>query len=338
MFNRKLLILLFLPILFISMIQVSFASELNFSVSAVIPDNQIDKNQSYFDLHMKPDQEQTLEVQMRNDTKKDVVIEVNINTAMTNNNGIIDYSQTEFERDPTLEVDLEDLVDYEKEVVVKAESSIVFPIKVNMPAGELPGMLLGGIHFQEKEDEQKEDNEKAQIENKFAYIIGLKMSMNDIEIKPNLELNKVQATQINYRNAVIANIQNSEPIIVSPLEIKAEIFKENGDKVLYKSENKDVRMAPNSNFDYAIKLENQEFKAGKYRVEIQAKNEEHEWEWEEYFTIEREEAKQLNEEAVEIEKDYTLWYIIGGVTLLLILLGFVYWLGTRKNVTKHKDE
>ncbi len=337
MLKKQLFILLSIPILLLSLSHSAFASELNFSVSAVIPDNQVDTKQSYFDLNMKPNQEQTLEITMRNDTKEDVVIETNVNTAMTNNNGVIDYSQTEFERDPSLEVDMVDLVDYEKEVTVKANSSMTYPIKVKMPEEEISGILLGGIHFQEKEEEKPED-EKAQIENKFAYVIGLKMAMNDIEVEPSLELNEVKATQLNYRNAVTANIQNTEPTIISPLEIEAKVFKEKGKDPLFTSENKDVGMAPNSNFDYAINWDNQEFKAGKYRLELTAKSEDDEWSWEEFFTIESDEAKELNEQAVEIEKDYTMWYIIGGIVLLLILLGFVYWLGTRKKSTKNESD
>lgn len=338
MLRKKLLILLSIPILLLGMAQFTAASELNFAVTAVIPENQIDKKQTYFDLRMKPNQEQTLEVTMRNDTKEDVIVETNINAAMTNNNGIIDYSQTDFDRDPTLEVDIEDLVDYEEEVTVKANSSITYPVKVKMPDKEIEGMILGGIHFQEKEDEEAEGEQEAQIENRFAYIVGLKISMNDVEIEPSLELNEVKATQINYRNAITANLQNTEPTIISPLEIDAKVFKEKGNDPLFTSENEDVRMAPNSNFDYAIKWDNQEFKAGKYRLELTAKNEDNEWEWEEFFTIEDDEAKDLNKEAVDIEKDYTMWYIIGGIILLLILLGIVYWLGTRKKATKDETD
>ncbi|MEN2666160.1 WxL protein peptidoglycan domain-containing protein [Listeria aquatica] len=46
------------------------AAEMNFAVQAIIPGNQIDKSQTYFDLRMKPGQKQDIEVELRNDTKK----------------------------------------------------------------------------------------------------------------------------------------------------------------------------------------------------------------------------------------------------------------------------
>ena len=71
------------------------AAEMKFAVTAVIPENQIDKNQTYFDLKMQPGQKQTIQVQMKNDTNKEVVVESFANTAITNSNGITDYSTVE---------------------------------------------------------------------------------------------------------------------------------------------------------------------------------------------------------------------------------------------------
>lgn len=329
MSKRKIISIMLVCILTLSMTNITQASELNFGVSAVIPDNQIDQSQTYFDLHMEPNKRQTIEVLLRNDTKKDITIEINVNTAMTNNNGIIDYSQTEFARDSSMKIDIENLVEYEKKVTIKAESTLTYPLTIQMPDEEIDGLLLGGIQFQEKEDET-DKKENKQINNKFAYIIGLKLSMNDVGIKPNSSLKEIVATHINYRNALIANIQNSTPTIISPLEINANIYKEKGKKALFTSKKDKLRMAPNSNFNYAIDLERQEFKPGKYRLEMEASSGEDTWNWTEYFTIEKDEARELNKNAVAIEKNYTTWYIVGGSILFVFLLGFFYWLGTRK--------
>lgn len=311
-------------------IQFASASELNFSVKAVIPENQLDKQQTYFDLRMEKNQKQTLEVLMENATKEDVTVTPQINTAITNNNGIIDYSQVGAEKDETLAVNLEDIITTEEEVTIPAESSKVLKLNVDMPDTEFDGIILGGIHFQEKEAEGKTDEEDMQIKNKFAYIIGIQMSMNDQEVDPELELNEVKATQVNFRNAVTANIQNTQAVIVKPLSVDAKIYKEKGKEVLFEESREDLRMAPNSNFDYAINWDDKEFKAGKYRLELTATDEEEVWEWTEYFTIESGEAKEYNEVAVDIEKDFTMWYIIGGILLVLVLMYIVYRIGTRK--------
>lgn len=48
------------------------AAELNFGIKAILPDNQIDKASSFFDLRMKPSEEQTVEVEVTNVIDKEI--------------------------------------------------------------------------------------------------------------------------------------------------------------------------------------------------------------------------------------------------------------------------
>nr|WP_273715436.1 DUF916 domain-containing protein [Leuconostoc mesenteroides] len=74
------------------------ASEMNFSVNAVIPTNQIDKEKTYFNLKMAPKQEQDVTVTLKNNTKKDITVEIGINTAKTSSNGVIAYSESNIKK------------------------------------------------------------------------------------------------------------------------------------------------------------------------------------------------------------------------------------------------
>ncbi|WP_052008514.1 DUF916 domain-containing protein [Listeria aquatica] len=71
-----------------------FAADMNYSVRAIIPDNQVDKTKTYFDLRMKPGQKQKLTLHFENNADEKVQIEVSPNTATTNRNGVIDYSSS----------------------------------------------------------------------------------------------------------------------------------------------------------------------------------------------------------------------------------------------------
>jgi len=70
------------------------ADELNFSVNTVVPSNQIDKEKTYFNLKMIPNQKQDVTVTLKNNTKKDITINIGINTAKTNANGVIEYGNS----------------------------------------------------------------------------------------------------------------------------------------------------------------------------------------------------------------------------------------------------
>ena len=65
-------------------------------------------------------------------------------------------------------------------------------------------------------------------------------------------------------------------------------------------------------------------KKGEYVLKMQAQTAEKEWKWDEEFTIEQKEEA-LNKQAVELEKDWTNWYLIalGVLTIIIGILIYV---------------
>ncbi|EUJ37676.1 putative cell wall protein with a C-terminal hydrophobic motif [Listeria weihenstephanensis FSL R9-0317] len=312
------------------------ATAMNFSVNAIIPDNQIDKSKSYFDLRIAPGEEQTVHVTMTNETDKELTVLTSVNTATTNDNGIVDYSQEKPKLDNTLKHPIAEFTESAGEVVIPANSSKDYPIKITMPNEKIDGTILGGIYFKEKNQAKKETQSKEiQIENQYAYVIGMMLSQNDTEIKADLALNDITPTQINYRNVVTANLQNTEATILKDLDVQAEIFKKDGTKVLHEATKNNMRMAPNSNFNFPISWGTDEFKAGKYRMDMIATSGKQVWQWSEYFTIHDDTAKKLNDKALDIEPDYTWLYIVAGSLLALLILLLVFLWGRK---SKKKEE
>ncbi|MGY3713878.1 MULTISPECIES: DUF916 and DUF3324 domain-containing protein [Lactococcus] len=321
--KKKSLFLFFIGIvLLFSGFRTVSAAEMKFSVQAVLPENQVDKSQSYFDLRMKPGQSQDLMVEMRNDTSKEVTVEVNPNTAITNQNGIVEYNDTKTKRDSSLKTGFKDIATTEKEVTVPAKSQKQVKIHVQMPQEEYNGTILGGIYFSEKDQgkDQKDTSKGSQIVNKYAYVIGVKLTETDTVVQPELRLNAVQAKQINYRNVITANIQNYEPAILKDLKIEGKVYEKGGSEVLYSEVKEDLRMAPNSNFDFAMSLNNKPFKPGKYTFKGVGKSGDKEWKFEKDFEIKGEESRKYNKEAVSLEKDNTWIYILVGIIVVSLLL------------------
>lgn len=305
--------------------QPASAAEMKFSVQAVIPENQVDKSQSYFDLRMKPGQAQDLVVDMRNDTKEDVTINVLPNTAITNQNGIVEYNDTTTPQDKSLKTAYKDIATTEKDVTLPAESQKQIKVHVQMPKEEYAGTLLGGIYFSEKNDKSETKEAKgSQIVNRYAYVIGVKLTENDQVVQPELCLNDVKATQVNYRNVVTANIQNYTAAILKDLSIDGKIYAKGGKEVLYSAIKENLRMAPNSNFDYAISLNNKPFKPGKYTFKGIAKSGTKEWKFEKDFEIKAEESHKYNKEAVSLEKDFSWLYILVGIVIISLLLIIIF--------------
>ncbi|EUJ49211.1 DUF916 and DUF3324 domain-containing protein [Paenilisteria rocourtiae] len=312
------------------------AEEPAFSVKAVLPKNQQGKATSYFDLKMKQGQQQVLEVALHNATGKDITILVAANSAFTNGNGIVDYNATNKPLDKSLQHGFGAITEVlTKEITVKAKSKAMAKINVKMPNEKMDGVILGGLVFSEKESGENA-TATGKLQNRFSYTIGAVLSQNDTLVKPNLNLGEIKAGQQNYRNKIMANLQNDQAMILRDLAIKSEVYRENGSKILFEQKSEKLRMAPNSNFDYAIHTRNQPLKPGNYTLKMTAMSGKDTWSWERNFKIDKETANDLNDTALDLDKGG--WSTIGFLVAIAILLGLVIFMFWRQHVTKKKLE
>ncbi|WP_129690629.1 DUF916 and DUF3324 domain-containing protein [Gottfriedia acidiceleris] len=342
-FKRQKLLLIFSAILLtLSFIPLSVKAENNidFSVKAIIPTNQIDHLKSYFDLKMSPGQKQDLKIEVFNNSKKEETIQANVTFATTNDNGLIDYSESNSkDADQSLKYPLTSLIkEPQKEVVIPPGKSKVVSFSITMPKDEYNGVILGAAHFKKKIDdtEKSSKSESIKIKNEYAYVVGIKLSENSKEVEPDLHLLDIKPKLVNYRTTIAATIQNSESSIVKDMSIDAQIFKKGSNKVLYSSKKTEMSMAPNSNFDYAIDLNNNPIEPGTYRLKMKAIIGTQVWEWDELFTIGKE-AKELNNKAVEIKNNHYWIYIGGGLLLLIGIIGLIFFKKRKKEKTQSNN-
>lgn len=318
-------ILIFSVILLVTFIPFSVhgsESDVGFSVRAIIPKNQIDPMKSYFDLKMKPGQKQVIKIQVFNSSSQEETIEMDITFATTNRNGLIDYSETDSKRkDESLKFPLTEIAKTEnREIVIPAGKSKIVPITISLPKQKFNGVILGAAHFKKQLKETNEHSTSGvEIKNQYAYVVGIKLTETTEEVLPDLHLKYIQPKLINYRTAVVANIQNSEAVIVENMDVTAKIYKKGSIKLLYSTNKQDLNLAPNSNFEYPIDLKNDPFKPGTYRLKMKSIIGTQIWEWDEVFTVGKVENN-LNEKALELNKSYLWWYIGGGMLLSLALL------------------
>ncbi|MHC9000178.1 DUF916 and DUF3324 domain-containing protein [Enterococcus bulliens] len=333
------------------------ASEFNFAVNPVIPDNQLDKEKSYFDLKLSPSQKQTLKVQLKNDTDKAVTIEASINSATTNLNGVVEYSQNAIKPDESLKYNLKDYATIEKEINLPAKSVVEVPVALTMPSEAFDGVMAGGITFKEKQAETKAASEEKglAIKNEYSYVIALLMRENETVVEPKLNLLDVAANQVNARNVIEMTLQNPVSRYLNQLKLVGEITNKDNPEIKYSIDVQGLQMAPNSNFSYPVSLNGQKLEPGNYHLHLMAygnKSDEgtvsvagkdgktltflNQWEFDKDFSISGELAKQYNKQDVTIEENDTSWlYWVIGLLLLIIALLIIFLIWKRK---KQKDE
>ena len=314
----------------------SKASELNFSVNAVIPDNQIDKEKSYFDLKVTPGEKQKLKVKLRNTTDKEIVINPHIQSAKTNKNGVIDYTPNKIKKDDTLKIAMEDVAKVPEEVTVPPQSEKDLTIEVTMPKDKFDGIILGGIYLKEDTSKNKEEDKEndVAIKNEYSYVVALQMRQNDNKVKPMLHMNEVNPETQNARNVIVANIQNSEPMIISKLKIDATVNKKGSKDNLAILKKENLQVAPNSNFNIAVPLEGEKLEAGTYILNMKAESAGKEWQFKKEFSISADKATTMNEKDVTLEKETpTMLYIFLGVAFLIVIAVVIYFI-IRRNKRK----
>lgn len=318
------------------------AEELPVSVKAILPENQIIKNAGYYDLLMKPGEKQKLEFEVHNSGDKEVTLKLAIHSAFTGDGGAFDYTRLSKEKDESLKIPLTDIATVDGNVSVPAKGSTKVPIQLNMPDDAFEGIILGAIRVTqvEAESDDKKDNKKSgiSIDNKFAYVVAISLRNNDKEVEALLKLKSIGASQVAGRNTVKVQLQNPTPAMISEVTYDAKIYEKNGNDVLHQNKVSNYRVAPNTAFNFPVSWENKAFKAGTYTLKMTANSAKtkQEWVFDQDFTITAEEAKTLNENAAELETDYSKYILYGGIALgiLLVLFGVIIVIITRKNKRK----
>ena len=302
--------------------QPTFAEKMDLGVQTIPSEKQIDKTKSYFDLRVKPGEKQTISLLLSNSSDKEMKVAIETNTAVTNQNGIIDYKQPQQKPDDTLSVQFSDLISGEKEVTIGAKQTKEVDFTLTIPKTTFKGAVLGGIYVKKIEtNEEKNKQKEVQIKNEYSVAIGVLLSESDEQVTSNLVLNEVHPSLENYRTVVTANIQNTQPKLEGEMTVQAEITEKGKEKVIHSTKKENMKMAPNSNFNFPISWNNEPLKPGRYTIDVSIQTSSGKWRLTKDFDIKAEESKKLNAEAVELKKDdRTLYFIIGSSSFVIILL------------------
>ncbi|WP_429969551.1 DUF916 and DUF3324 domain-containing protein [Enterococcus sp. AZ179] len=296
--------------------QIVLADSNDFSISPVLPSNQREDNNSYFDLIVTPNENQTLAITIKNSSSETQKYNVIINTATTNQNGIVDYSITDFEKDDSMKISLKDIISLENaqiEVEANSQKDVSFELKV--PEESFEGILLGGITVEPVVEEDSEG-----ISNLITRTLAIVLTESDEVIEPELKAGEVSISQENYRNNVTIELRNITPTLIKRVTAEISISRSGNNEPIIEQTREQLSIAPNSKFNLMSQWDDQ-FEAGSYTYTIKLSGEEgHEWAFTKDFEIEAEQAKEFNTTSVDEKKNSINYYLVVGIGLFLLLL------------------
>ncbi|MGM0010941.1 DUF916 and DUF3324 domain-containing protein [Enterococcus sp. DIV1059_1] len=327
---KKVMLVLIFAFTSLSFGQLALADSNDFSVIPVLPENQNPDVPSYFDLIVTPKQQQTLQVKIKNNSNENVKYKLYVNTATTNQNGIIDYSISDFEKDESMKLSLKDCITLNESVVeVPANSEKEVSLELNIPEAPFEGIALGGITV---EPIAEEDNEG--VNNLFTRTLAIQIAESTTAIVPELYGGEVLVSQENLRNNIKFELRNSTPTIISKVKAEIAITKQGDKQPILEQTKEHLSFAPNSKFSLMTEW-NGQFESGKYVYNIDLKDDEgNKWTFSKEFEIKTEEAEKLNETSVDEKKSSVKDYLLYIVVLFIVLMGALIWVIRKK--MKHK--
>lgn len=299
-----------------------------FSVSPILPENQVQGTRGFFDLLVSPGQQQEVEITINNSNKEEIAVLVEAITATTNRNGIINYT-TPALSDESLRYPFSELAAVSEELItIPANSSKVVPVLVTVPDEQFDGIILGSIRVL-KDLTEEEKAAGGTIVNRYSYVVAVRLQQNNNEIAAEFLLGDVEATLVNHRASVEANVRNPQPKLVKGVKAAAQIYAKGDDEAIFESFKEEVDFAPNSIFQFSLVDEaGYGLRPGKYRANIQLAYEGKIWEFEQDFEITEAQAAMINRDSVNQRQasaeglPFPIW-VIGAVISPVLLLAAI---------------
>ncbi|WP_125580252.1 DUF916 and DUF3324 domain-containing protein [Levilactobacillus cerevisiae] len=322
----------------------STENNIGYNVSAELPKNQINKQNSFFDLKMKSGQTETLKVRVNNISNQDITIKTAIHTAWTNSVGHIDYINPTKSFDPSLRYKMSDIsrIQGKKTLTIPAGKSRVVSAVVKVPKSSFNGVILGGWYFK-KVDNKVTGNVKGatNIRSEYSYVIGMKYTLGKVPVAA-MSLGRVAAGLSNGHQAVFANLRNTSAVIIPNLKMDTTITNRDNNQTVKHLKQSNVQTAPNSVYKYPMLFENTTLKAGNYHLHMVVKNTDRTWVFDRNFTITKAQANKYNHESVD-NQGMNIWLLIAlgalaMLILILLILLIIYLIRRRRRNDEDEDE
>ena len=300
-FKKMTIIMLMLTMVLPLSMKNVFAEENgpNYAVNTVKHPEQIKYDVGYYLLPLSADlSAQPIEIELINNSSEEQNFKVELLLAKTNANGLLVYEKDAYGPNETLKFNIEDYADAQtKTVSVAANSKKNASFKIDTSQfNDYEGVLMGGFVI----SQSKQEESAGGIGHVFNYEIPLVLtddSEGTLYDSKTLDFAGGILELINGYKVISYEIHNNEPNMIARLNIKSELVNKKNEKVALSVEKNDFSIAPNGILPVYLEWGRLNVEPGDYTLKVKANNEKQEWEWEKDITIEREEARQINEES-----------------------------------------
>ncbi|WP_170174960.1 DUF916 and DUF3324 domain-containing protein [Vagococcus acidifermentans] len=283
---------------------------------ARLPENQYNPEATYFDLMIGPEDKQEIVIDVTNITPEPVAITASLNNAITNGNGVIEYSSSQTDQVKGLKLtDFAQLSD--TNFVIPGEETFQLKVNLDMKKESFDGIVLGGVYLRQTDDEK---DSVGNIKHVFNTELAIALRQNEETLPEEISMGAISVGLVNSRTVFKADFINENALIVTDGELEAKVYRKSGNKLLFEKVIEKMKMAPSTQMTLLIPTNGQRLSAGDYVIKATMKTPNGKYEFSEDMTISRDEAKVLNEGDVSIEEDNTFLYVVIGIAAAVVLI------------------
>jgi len=269
------------------------------TVSPILPENQVPETKSFFDIWATPGQ-QEIAILVSNNRAEPITMEIDIFSPATGANGSIDYTSSG-RHDTSMIHFFEDIawLTTDREITVPANGSKIVPIIINIPSEGFDGIIMGSVHAL-LGITPEEEAEAGMIVNRFAFALPVRLRGNNYTgIEPNFSIGDVDIQSVNYRAAIVADIHNSQPRLLSGALVSAQIYQAGSNTAIFEVSDFNVDFAPNTIFPLTMQdRAGTGVSGGNYTLNVQIEHDGIRQNFQEVFHIEPVNAARVNAIAV----------------------------------------
>ncbi|MHA3066627.1 DUF916 domain-containing protein [Lacticaseibacillus saniviri] len=301
----------------------------DFSVQPQLPANQKKGVTGYYDLLLKPNQQQNLTFTIYNNATHASDYDVQVNPALTADGGAIDYSHATAKIDKTVPFDLRQyLTVVNKHVTVPAKQSAKVTVAVKMGAQTWSGRVMGGIYIQKAVTNSA--SSQGALQAKVAYALAVVLQQDELKLMPNLSYVGLAQKQVEQDPQLQLSFRNPVATIIPKLVFSTTIKKNN--RVIFETTSNTYTVAPNTLFHVNIDLANHALPVGKYTVNINAKSgTTYQWHFTDDFQINKAITETASKDIDPPTKAFNWWPVILG-SIVILGGGLTWWYRHGKQV------
>ena len=303
---------------------------LRFTYENILPKNQIGDN-TYFELKVKPGDEQELKTKIINHVDEELTVKININDATTSSTGVINYGPSKESLLKEESVSIKEILEGPDKIKLKPFETKEITFKLKVPNKNFEGIVLGGIQLKEMKEDKKETSEEkfSLLENEYAYLYSISLIENNKKPEFNFTSGGVDYTD----EGAVIKMNNLAPVIVSNMAVDTLLMGSDNDEILDEFNVKNYRMAPNSVLKLPL-LGTDHLEPGTYRTKTKVKIKDKEWSFDDEFVVE----KKMNQEEVEqaFEEENNPFFLIIILASFVLIVSVSYYLLTKKFVKTKK--